>query len=239
MKPFVSIVIPAYNEEKRIPATLTRILEYAKAKPYPVEILVADDGSQDETIDAAEKILKSSSISYQVLRAPKNQGKGAAVRRGMQAASGEHRLFTDADLSTPIEELDRFLPLLIEQKADMVIGSRAVKGAKVMKHQPFFREWMGKIFNRIATVFAFSGIQDSQCGFKCFSRQAAEKIFNLQKLNGFSFDVEIVYLAQREKLRIMELPVIWVNSEASKVNVFRDPILMFWDVFRIRWLHRR
>lgn len=239
MKPFVSIVIPAYNEEKRVSATLKRIVEYSKTKPYPIEIIVSDDGSLDQTIRVAMDALKDSQISHQVLRAPENQGKGAAVRRGMQTASGEYRLFSDADLSTPIEELDKFLPILIEKKADVVIGSRAIGGANIVEHQPFFREWMGRIFNRVATLFAFKGIRDSQCGFKCFTREACELIFPVQKLDGFSFDVELIFLAQKNRLKVAELPVTWVNSAASKVRLFRDPLLMFWDVMRIRWLHRK
>ena len=178
-------------------------------------------------------------MPFQVLRTPENRGKGAAVRRGMQAASGEYCLFSDADLSTPIEELDKFLPLLIDIKTDIVIGSRAAVGANIVEHQPFLREVMGRIFNGVATLFAFRGIKDSQCGFKCFNRRATESLFSIQKLDGFSFDVELLFLAQRLSLKIVELPVTWLNSSASKVNVFRDPLLMFWDVMRIRWLHRK
>lgn len=239
MKPFVSIIIPAYNEEKRIENTLRRILDYIRTKPYAVELIVSDDGSLDGTVSQSRNILKDSNVSYQVLTAPENQGKGAAVRRGMLAAAGEYLLFSDADLSTPIEELDKFLPLLIEKKADLVIGSRASDGANIVERQPLLRVLMGRIFNQVATIFAFRGIRDSQCGFKCFSRDAAAKLFSVQKLDGFSFDVELLFLAQKFKFKIIELPVTWINSAASKVHVFRDPILMFWDVLRIRWLHRK
>lgn len=239
MKPFVSIVIPAYNEEQRITDTLKRIGAYARTKPFIVEVIVSDDGSLDQTIPCAKAVLAESGISHQVLRAPANQGKGAAVRRGMLAASGEYRLFSDADLSTPIEELDRFLPLLIDKKADVVIGSRALQGANIVEHQPWFRECMGRVFNKVATVFAFRGIKDSQCGFKCFTAGAAQKLFLLQKLDGFSFDVELMFLAQKLGFRVQEIPVTWINSAASKVKVFSDPIKMFWDVLRIRAIHHK
>lgn len=239
MTPFVSIVIPAYNEENRISATLERVIQYLKTKPYTSEIIVSDDGSLDKTVSVAQLILKESGCSFKVLVAPENQGKGAAVRRGMLQAKGEYRLFSDADLSTPIEELDKFLPLLIEKKASIVIGSRAMAGANIVEHQPLLREVMGRVFNSVATIFAFRGIKDSQCGFKCLSREAAESLFAIQKLDGFSFDVELLFLAQKFKFNIVELPVTWLNSAASKVHVLRDPILMFWDVLRIRWIHRK
>ena len=239
MKPFVSVVIPAYNEEKRVGDTLRKIVAYARTKPFALEIIVSDDGSLDGTVDAAKSVLSSSVLPYQVLRAPMNQGKGAAVRRGMLAATGEYCLFSDADLSTPIEELDRFLPLLIEKKADVVIGSRALQGANIVEHQPWFRELMGRVFNKVATVFAFRGIKDSQCGFKCFTAEAALKLFMLQKLDGFSFDVELLFLAQKLGFRIQEMPVTWINSAATKVNVLSDPIKMFWDVLRIRAIHQK
>ncbi|HCM43310.1 MAG TPA: hypothetical protein DIS66_08395 [Candidatus Omnitrophica bacterium] len=239
MKPFVSVVIPAYNEEQRISETLCKIVNYALTKPFALEIIVSDDGSLDGTVEAVKSILNSSILPHQVLRASMNQGKGAAVRRGMLAAAGEYRLFSDADLSTPIEELDRFLPLLIEKKADIVIGSRAMQGANIVEHQPWFRECMGRIFNKVATIFAFHGIKDSQCGFKCFTAEATQKLFAIQKLDGFSFDVELIFLAQKNGFRIAELPVTWINSAATKVKVLSDPIKMFWDVLRIRAIHRK
>ncbi len=238
MKPFVSIIIPAFNEEKRVAETLQKITAYAQSKSFSVEVIVADDGSLDNTVKVAKEVLGQSKVLHHVLRAPVNCGKGAAVRMGMLEAKGEYRLFSDADLSTPIEELDRFLPLLIEKKADIVIGSRAVEGANIVQHQPWFRELMGKVFNKVATLFAFRGIKDSQCGFKCFTGDAAERLFKVQRLNGFSFDVELMFLAQRMGYRVQELPVTWINSAASKVKVFSDPLKMFWDVIRIRWMHR-
>ncbi|MFA7254766.1 MAG: dolichyl-phosphate beta-glucosyltransferase [Candidatus Omnitrophota bacterium] len=230
----LSVVIPAYNEEKRLPSSLTAVMDFLKKQSYASEIIVSDDGSQDRTVELAREFLKE--FPHQVLVTPRNRGKGHAVRQGMLAATGDYVLFTDADLSTPLEEVAKFLAHL-QKDQDVVIGSRALPGSQVEIHQNFFREAMGKVFNLIAQLWAFQGIHDSQCGFKGFRKEAARKLFSLQKINGFSFDVEIVYLAQKLGLRLLELPVIWRNSVQSRVRVFRDPFVMFWDVLRIRSLH--
>jgi len=231
---YLSVVIPAFNEEKRLPHSLAAVLSFLKKQPYVSEVIVSDDGSQDRTVTLAKELLKD--FPHQVLVTPQNRGKGHAVRQGMLAAKGDHILFTDADLSTPIEEVSRFLAHL-EKDQDIVIGSRALPGSQVEIRQNCLREAMGKIFNRIAQAWAFKGIRDSQCGFKCFRREIAHKLFGIQKLDGFSFDVEIVFLAQKLGLRLLELPVIWRNSAQSRVRVFRDPLMMLWDVLRIRRLH--
>jgi dolichyl-phosphate beta-glucosyltransferase len=231
---YLSVVIPAYNEEKRLPQSLETVLGFLKKQPYRSEIIVSDDGSQDRTVALAKDLLKD--FPHQVLVTPQNRGKGHAVRQGVLAAIGDYVLFTDADLSTPIEEVVKFLARL-EKDQDVVIGSRALPGSQVEIHQNFLRETMGKVFNLIAQLWTFKGVHDSQCGFKCFRREAAQKLFTLQKLDGFSFDVEIVYLAQKLGLRLLELPVIWRNSAQSRVQVLRDPLMMFWDVLRIRRLH--
>ncbi len=231
---FLSVVIPAYNEEKRLPQSLAAVLDFLKKQPYGSEVIVSDDGSQDLTVELAKELLKG--FPHQVLVTAQNRGKGHAVRQGMLAAAGAYILFTDADLSTPIEEVARFLARL-EKDQDVVIGSRALPGSQVEIHQNFLRETMGKVFNFVAQMCAFKGVHDSQCGFKGFRREAAQKLFSLQKLDGFSFDVEIVYLAQKLGFRLLELPVIWRNSAQSRVQVLRDPLLMFWDVLRIRSLH--
>jgi len=232
--PFLSVVIPAYNEEKRLPESLAAALDFLKKQTYASEIIVSDDGSQDRTVAVAEEQLKG--FPHQILVAPQNRGKGHAVRQGMLAATGNYLLFTDADFSTPIEEVTKFLAHL-EKDQDVVIGSRALPDSKIEIHQNFLRETMGKVFNFLAQSWAFKGVHDSQCGFKAFRREAAHKLFNLQKLDGFSFDVEIVYLTQKLGYRLLELPVIWRNSAQSRVQVFRDPLMMFWDVLRIRSLH--
>lgn len=230
----LSVVIPAYNEEKRLPQSLAAVMDFLKKQPYRSEIIISDDGSQDRTVEIARELLKE--FPHQVLTTPQNRGKGHAVRQGMLAAGGSYVLFTDADLSTPIDEVTRFLACL-EKDQDVVIGSRALPDSQIEVHQDLMRETMGKVFNFIAKIWAFKGVHDSQCGFKCFRREAAQKLFGLQKLDGFSFDVEIVYLAQKLGMRLLELPVIWRNSAQSRVQVFRDPLMMFWDVLRIRSLH--
>lgn len=230
----LSVVIPAYNEEKRLPQTLDSVLDFLKQQPYRSEVIVSDDGSTDKTAQVAEPKLRD--FPHRILATPQNKGKGHAVRQGMLAASGEYILFMDADLSTPISEVSRFLSHL-KKDQDVVIGSRALSESQVEIHQNFFREAMGKIFNRIARLWTFKDVHDSQCGFKCFRRAAAQELFTAQKLDGFSFDVEIVYLAQKFGLRLLELPVVWRNSPQSRVQVFRDPILMFFDILRIRKLH--
>ena len=155
----------------------------------------------------------------------------------MLAAKGQYLLITDADLSTPIEEVRRFLRYL-EAGDDIVIGSRALEDSKIEIHQSFYREIMGRVYNLIARAFSFKGIMDSQCGFKCFKSQVAKELFGLQKINGFSFDAEILFLAQKKGYKIREEPVIWRNSSQSRVQLIRDPIAMFFDLIKIRWIHR-
>ncbi len=232
---YLSIIVPAYNEAQRIGPSLDQIIAFLRAQTYSSEILVADDGSTDATVQIALERLKG--FPHQILRTSVNQGKGSAVKRGMLAASGKYCLFTDADLSTPIEETKKFLKQL-EDGYDVVIGSRGLSGSNVVVHQNFLRESMGRIFNGFARILAFQGIEDSQCGFKAFSQKAAKDLFSRQKLLGFSFDVEIVYLAQRLGYRLLELPVTWRNSAQSRVRLFRDPLYMFCDLLKIRWIHR-
>ena len=234
MPVYLSVVIPAYNEEKRLPQSLRAVMDFLNKQTYESEIIVSDDGSQDRTVALAGELLKG--FPHQIMATPQNRGKGHAVRQGVLAAKGEYVLFTDADLSTPIEETARFLAHL-EKDQDIVIGSRALPGSQVEIRQNFLRETMGKFFNVVAQLWAFKGVRDSQCGFKGFRRETAQKLFTLQKLDGFSFDVEIVYLAQKLGVRLLELPVIWRNSAQSRVHVLRDPLAMFWDVLRIRSLH--
>ncbi len=235
----LSVVIPAFNEENRIAGTLGGIIAFLKQQSWRAELIVVDDGSRDGTVAAAQKELHAfrSHGLMQVLENGQNRGKGFSVRRGMLAASGRFVLFSDADLSTPIEEVSGFIAAL-ESGYDVVIGSRALPDSRIKVRQNLLRESMGKTFNRFARLFAFSGIHDSQCGFKCFRREAAQKLFSLQKLDGFSFDAEILYLAQKLGCRILESPVAWTNSPKSRVRILRDPLEMFCDLMKIRWLHR-
>ena len=230
----LSVVIPAFNEEKRLPQSLTAVMDFLKKQSYTSEILVSDDGSQDRTVALAGERLQG--FPHQILITPQNRGKGHAVRQGMLAATGDYVFFTDADLSTPIEEVSKFLTHL-EKDQDVVIGSRALPGSRVEIRQNFLRETMGKVFNLLAQGWAFKGIHDSQCGFKGFRREIARKLFSLQKLDGFSFDVEIVCLAQKHGVRLLELPVVWRNSAQSRVQVFRVQLILLCDVLKIRRLH--
>ncbi len=233
---YLSVVIPAYNEEARIGATLGAIIHYLKKQRYDSEIIVSDDGSKDQTVSVAREKLRG--FPHQVLLAPENQGKGSAVRRGMLSAKGEYVLFTDADLSTPIEEVKKFIEFHEQNNYDVIIGSRALPESNVEIHQDWKRELMGRVFNFFVSLLAFRGILDSQCGFKSFNRNAAKELFSNQKLEGFSFDVEIIYLAKQSGYKVLEAPVTWRNSTQTRVRLFKDPILMFWDLLKIRWLHR-
>lgn len=232
MSVYLSFIIPAYNEEFRIGKTLDIVLEYFSSRNYSYEIIVVDDGSSDKT---AEIVSNYSEVS--LIRQEQNLGKGAAVRRGMLESKGEYRLFSDADLSTPVKETVRLLNEL-RNGYDICIGSRAIKSELIRKHQPFYREFMGKTFNKIVQMLVFKGISDTQCGFKCFSSVSAEAIFPLTKIDGFGFDVEILYLASKLGFNIKELPVEWYNDERSKVNPMTDSIRMLSEIIRIRKIHR-
>lgn len=232
--PLISIVIPAYNEESHIAATLQHIDEYLVLRPWPAEILVVDDGSSDATVTEVERAAAKIAAPIQVLENQVNRGKGYSVRRGMLASSGDFVLFSDADLSTPIYELDRLLRR-IQRGYDVVIGSRALRNSQIEVHQPLHRELMGKAFNLILRSLGLSHFHDTQCGFKLFSRRAVNQIFPLAKINRFAFDVEILLIAQRLGLRIRELPVHWHDSLPSKVSLVRDSFRMFYDVLKLRF----
>ncbi|HEX67944.1 MAG TPA: glycosyltransferase family 2 protein, partial [bacterium] len=190
----ISVVIPAYNEEKRIGYTLREIKEYFEKKRWKGEIIVVDDGSTDHTLEVVEEKKKDIPNLF-LLKNEKNEGKGEAVKKGMLSAKGDWVFFSDADLSTPIEEMDKLLSFL-KEGWEVVIASRALPGAEVFPRQPFFRELSGKIFNLMVRILLLPGIRDTQCGFKGFSREAARKIFSLQTLKGFAFDVEILYIGR-------------------------------------------
>jgi dolichyl-phosphate beta-glucosyltransferase len=229
--PYLSVVIPAYNEQNRLPSTLVRVSDFLKGWGRPHEILVVDDGSRDATVARAREV---GGPSVTVVSNETNRGKGYSVRRGMLLARGERRLMTDADLSTPIEEV---LPLLarMDEGYDVVIASRAVSGANIEVHQPWYREGMGRVFNLFVRSLTRLDLEDTQCGFKLFSARAAEEAFGACRLDGFSFDVESLYVARRRGYRIAELPVTWRNDDATRVGVLRDSTRMFLDLLRIRW----
>lgn len=233
-QPLISIVIPAYNEESHIAATLQHIDEYLLLRPWRAEILVVDDGSTDATVVEVERAAARIAAATHILKNRVNRGKGYSVRRGMLASSGDFVLFSDADLSTPIYELDRLLRRS-QRGYDVVIGSRALRNSLIEVRQPLHRELMGKAFNVILRSLGLSHFHDTQCGFKLFSRRAVNQIFPLAKINRFAFDVEILLIAQRLGLRIRELPVHWHDSLPSKVSLVRDSLRMFFDVLKLRF----
>jgi dolichyl-phosphate beta-glucosyltransferase len=227
-RPALSVVIPAYNEEARLPATLARVRAYLAARGAPCQVLVVDDGSSDATAEVA----RAAGAPVELLRHAQNRGKGHAVRAGMLAATGAQRLMTDADLSTPIEELGK-LEAELERGFDVAIGSRAVAGARIEVHQPAYREAMGRLFNGLVQALLLPGLHDTQCGFKLWSAAAAAAAFGAARLDGFSFDVEALYVARRRGLRIAEVPVVWRNDAATRVGL-AGGALAFLDVVRIR-----
>jgi len=232
MQIFLSVIIPAYNEENRIGQTITKICGYLAQQDYLSEIIVVNDGSTDDTFEKASEALKGMERS-QVLSRLRNFGKGYSVREGVIVAKGQCILFSDSDLSTPIEELDKFLPWL-EKGFDVVIGSRALPDSDIQIRQSLVRESMGKMFNVFVQMLVMKGIKDTQCGFKLFRREAVMDIFPRVKTKGFSFDVEVLLLSRKLGYRIKEIPVIWRNSPESKVKMVSGSLKMFLDLWRIR-----
>ncbi len=207
---YLSIIIPAYNEENRIGKTLQQINDYLKNQSYDYEIIVVNDGSKDRTskvvLSLAEQI-----PNLRLIDNKKNNGKGFVVRQGMQEAKAEYRLFTDADNSTPISEIEKFIPLF--GKHDIIIGSRAIKGADIKNPQPLFRRIIGKIFNLMVQILTrLWGIWDTQCGFKCLSKKSAEQILPLCKIDRFAFDPEILIIAKKLGYEIKQVPIVWIND---------------------------
>ncbi|MCS6808061.1 MAG: glycosyltransferase family 2 protein [Bacteroidota bacterium] len=215
--PYLSLIIPAYNEANRLEPSLCKALEYFECCSYSVEILVVNDGSTDATREVAERVAMQDA-RVRLLEQPYNMGKGAAVRCGMMAAEGEYRIFSDADFSTPIHEVERVLERL-EQGVDVCIGSRGLRPSLVGKHQPWYREKLGKLVNIVVQAMFLPGITDTQCGFKGFRASVARAIFGQARLNGWMFDVEVLYIAMLLGFRIEEIPVEWYNDERSTVRL--------------------
>lgn len=230
----LSIVIPAYNEEQRLPATLRAIASYVETKQLDfVELLVVDDGSRDRTAEVVRQAA-AADARIRLLQNPGNRGKGYAVRHGMQQARGEWVLFTDADLSAPIEDFDRLEDAVQRENADGAIGSRAVDRSLVLKHQPPFREFSGRVFNLAMRLVTGLPYRDTQCGFKLFRRDVAQCVAARQRSDGFGFDVEILYIAKKHGFRILEVPVRWANVEGTKVSLLKG-LAAFLDPLRVRW----
>jgi glycosyltransferase involved in cell wall biosynthesis len=230
--PELSIIIPSYNEEARLPATLSRIAAYTRSSNRAIEVIVVDDGSRDDTAAVAEKF-RSEIPSLRIVSNGKNRGKGYSVRHGMQEAQGDIVLFTDADLSAPIEEVEKLLPAM--ETNDLAIGSRAMDRSQITVHESHFREFAGIIFNKIVRLILRLPFVDTQCGFKAFRRVPCKIIFEQQTIERFGFDPELLYLARHHGLHSVEISVRWGHSPATKVSMLRDSIQMFIDVFIIRW----
>jgi dolichyl-phosphate beta-glucosyltransferase len=228
----LSIVIPAYNEEPRLPASLVQIAAYIRASGRETEVIVVDDGSRDGTASAAEAF-RAEIPRLHVISNGDNRGKGYSVRHGMLEAQGRIVLFTDADLSAPIEEADKLLAAL--ENHDVAIGSRAMDRSLIFVRQSRFREFAGIVFNAIVRLTLRLSFVDTQCGFKAFRREPCQIIFKQQSIDRFGFDPELLYLARHHGLRAVEIPVRWAHSPATKVNMFSDSLQMFLDVFIIRW----
>jgi glycosyltransferase involved in cell wall biosynthesis len=232
----LSIVIPAYDEEKRLPGTLERITSYLKSGKWKFsEVIVVDDGSRDATVRVAEEF-RARVPSVHVLSNPGNRGKGYSVRHGMMEAKGEWTLFTDADLSTPIEELEMLWTAAQEARAQVAIGSRALNRSLIGVHQPFFRESAGKLFNLTARVVTGLPFWDTQCGFKLFEAGAAREIFRRQRLERFGFDVEVLFIARKLGYSSIEVPVRWNDVTGTKVGAVSG-LAAFLDPLRVR-LHQ-
>jgi len=234
-RPFLSLIIPAHNEEHRLPATLERVHNFLHSQTFSSELLVIENGSSDRTAEAADRFARSNPAT-RVLREPR-AGKGLAVRKGMLAARGDFRFICDADLSMPIEEVVRFLPPALAN-FDVAIASREVSGA-VRLGEPAYRHWIGRGFNTLVRLLAVPGFQDTQCGFKCFSAEAAQALFPIQRLDGWTFDVEVLFLALKFGYRVTEVPIPWHYIRGSQVRLLRDSWQMFVDLFRIRSNWRR
>jgi len=230
--PKLSIVIPSFNEEPRLPATLERIASYIHSSGRETEVIVVDDGSADGTVRVAESF-RGKIPNLRIVSNGQNRGKGYSVRHGSLEARGEIVLFTDADLSAPIEEADKLLAMMDEY--DVAIGSRAMNRKLIEVHESRFREFAGIIFNRIVRVILRLPFVDTQCGFKAFRREKCEIIFEQQTIERFGFDPELLYLARHHGLRTAEVAVRWAHSPATKVNMLRDSVQMFLDVVIIRW----
>lgn len=229
----MSIVIPAYNEAQRLPATLAAIAAHFSHSPRWVEVLIVNDGSSDGTVNAiTPELVGSSAIQWRMLHNPGNRGKGYSVRHGMTEARGERLLFTDADLSAPIGELAR-LEAALDAGADIAIGSRS-RVELLQTRQSWFREQAGKMFNRFVRWGLGLPFHDTQCGFKLFTRASAQAIFPQQRIEGWGFDPELLFLARRYGLQVSEVPVVWAHAEGAKIHMLRDSLRMFAELVVIR-----
>jgi dolichyl-phosphate beta-glucosyltransferase len=236
-RPFLSIVVPAYDEEQRLAASLGKIASYVDASRLDAEIIVVDDGSKDGTAELAEKAL--SGRRGRVVRNGENRGKGYSVRRGVLEAKGRFVLLTDADLSTPIEEHGKLAAVIRDRDLDVVIGSRALPGSDIQVRQSRIRQSMGRSFNVVIRALTGLPFRDTQCGFKLMDRERVAPLFEKMVVDRFAFDVELLFLCERFGLSVADVPIIWRNATGSKVSLLGDPLNMIVDVLRVRWRFRR
>lgn len=229
--PWLSVIIPAFNEERRLPATLEKLQGYLSRQSFPYDIWVIDNGSTDRTADLIRDFGRR--VPAVRLAQTPSRGKGIAVRTGMLQATGRYRFLCDADLAMPVEEFERFYPPLLND-ADVAIGSREAKGAHRF-HEPTYRHFTGRVFSLAVKLLVLRGFEDTQCGFKCFRDSVAEDLFSRQRFNGWSFDVEVLYLARRRGYRIREIPIAWHYQSDSRIRLVNDLLRMFADLLRIRW----
>jgi dolichyl-phosphate beta-glucosyltransferase len=229
-RPLLTLIIPAYNEERRLPDSLARIADFVEAQDYETEVIVVNNNSSDRTPRVVEEFARTRPY-VRLLHEP-TQGKGAAVRTGMMAGRGEYLFICDADLSMPIQEVQKFMPPALNGY-DVAIASREAEGAR-RYNEPEYRHVMGRVFNLIVRLLAVPGIQDTQCGFKVFRRDVALDVFPAQTLAGWAFDVEVLYIARRRGYRLVEVPINWYYSASSRISPLRDSINMLLEVLRVR-----
>jgi dolichyl-phosphate beta-glucosyltransferase len=233
--PYLSIIIPAYNEERRLPRTLEQIFMFLDEQSYTAEVLIVENGSDDRTFEVAQKLAEGRKRVH--LFREEKRGKGNAIRRGMLEARGEYRFLCDADLSMPIEEVNKFLPPELTD-FDIAIGSREAPGA-IRYDEPGYRHWGGRGINLLIRLLALPGLRDTQCGFKCFRAEIAEDIFQYQTFDGISFDPEVLFIARLRGYKIVELPIPWYYSDESRIDLFHDTLAMIKDLLTIRRNARR
>jgi dolichyl-phosphate beta-glucosyltransferase len=234
-----TLVLPAYNERNRIEPSLSAIAEWLRSRPggWEWEVLLVDDGSSDGTAGAAERIAAQKQLPLTILRHDKNRGKGAAIRMGVLASSGNPILISDVDLSTPLAEWVKLAERLPTHP--IAIGSRALERELVRRKQPFYRQVLGRGGNLLVRLLAVPGIHDTQCGFKLFRGDVARRLFRQARIDRFAYDMEILFLARREGIAIAEVPVLWFDSPDSRVSLVRDSLVTLRDLLRIRWIHRK
>lgn len=235
MNTFLSIIIPAYNEENRLPGSLEQVFDFLGKQPYTSEVIVVENGSHDRTYEVVLEFAKKHA-NLHVIRNEK-RGKGLAIQRGVSEAKGEYVFMCDADLSMPIDEISKFLPPQLKE-VDIAIGSREAPGS-VRYNEPSYRHLTGRVFNTMIRWLVLPGLQDTQCGFKCVRAAVAHDIFPYQTLTGWAFDVELLYIARHHGYNVVEIPIDWFFNADSKINVLRDSLRMFLDLLLIRRNARR